>query len=38
MVTTPTISFTADAAEPDIYNDVCELPNPFTLNVLVRDN
>ena len=35
MVTTPIISFTADAAEPDLYNDVSDLPNPFTLNVLL---
>jgi hypothetical protein len=35
MVTTPIISFTADVAEPDIYNDVCDLPTPFTLNILL---
>ena len=35
MVTTPIISFTADVAEPDIYNDVCDLPSPFTLNILL---
>ena len=35
MVTNPIISFKADVAEPDIYNDVCDLPSPFTLNILL---
>jgi hypothetical protein len=33
MVTTPIITFIADPREPDLYNDVSDLPNPFTLNV-----
>ena len=31
----PIIEFTADAAEPDLYNDVNGLPNPFTMNLLL---
>jgi hypothetical protein len=31
----PIIEFTADAAEPDLYNDVNGLPNPFTMNILL---
>ena len=31
----PIIEFTADLAEPDLYNDVNGLPNPFTMNILL---
>jgi hypothetical protein len=30
----PIIAFTADITEPDIYNDVNGLPDPFTMNIL----
>jgi hypothetical protein len=33
MVTTPIITFIADPNEPDLYNDINGLPNPFTMNV-----
>jgi hypothetical protein len=33
MVTTPIITFIADQNEPDLYNDVTDLPNPFTMNI-----
>ena len=32
-MSSPTISFTADPMQPDIYNDVCDLPSPFQLNI-----
>lgn len=31
--TFPIITFIADPAEPDLYNDVNGLPNPFSLNI-----
>ena len=31
--TYPIITFIADPSEPDLYNDVNSLPNPFTMNV-----
>ena len=31
----PTIAFTADLAEPDLYNDVNGLPDPFTMNIII---
>ena len=31
----PIIAFTADLAEPDLYNDVNGLPDPFTMNILL---
>jgi hypothetical protein len=33
MVTTPIITFIADPNEPDLYNDVTDLPDPFTMNI-----
>jgi hypothetical protein len=33
MVTTPIITFISDPNEPDVYNDVNSLPNPFTMNI-----
>ena len=33
MVTTPIITFIADANEPDLYNDVTDFPNPFTMKI-----
>ena len=33
MVTTPIITFIADPREPDLYVDVTDLPNPFTMNI-----
>ena len=35
MSTSPIIVFIADPNEPDIYNDVNSLPNPFTMNIPV---
>ena len=35
MVTTPIITFISDPNEPDVYNDVNSLPNPFTMNIPV---
>jgi len=31
----PIISFTADVTEPDVYNDVYGLPNPFSMNIVL---
>jgi hypothetical protein len=33
MITNPLIAFIADPNEPDFYNDVNSLPNPFTMNI-----
>lgn len=35
MVTTPIITFIGDANEPDVYVDVTDLPDPFTMNIPV---
>ena len=32
-MSSPTISFIADVMQPDLYNDVCNLPNPFLMNI-----
>jgi hypothetical protein len=31
----PIIAFVADTAEPDLYNDVNGLPDPFTMNIIL---
>ena len=31
----PIISFVADLAEPDLYNDINGLPDPFTMNIIL---
>jgi hypothetical protein len=33
MVTTPIITFIADSNEPDLYNDITDFPNPFTMKI-----
>ena len=37
MVTTPIITFISDPNEPDLYNDVTDFPNPFTMKIPIRN-